>query len=138
MIKTLFNLKIYIYIIIKVNYNYHKKCPRILWGIFFFIAGLHTHRVWSTSFRLVVTWLTKRTYASTDCTGGVGETLKKTFTIWSIDRCQNRIATDHYHMTISRAFVSTHRGDVICFEPVRWPVNCFTSSRSMFNLILSS
>ena len=41
-------------------------------------------------------------------------------------------------MTISRAHVSTHRGDVIYLEAVRWPVNCFTRSRSMFNLILSS
>ena len=41
----------------------------------------HTHRLWSTSFPLVVTWLTERTYvrtyASTDCTGGVGETIKR-------------------------------------------------------------
>ena len=41
----------------------------------------HTHGIWSTSFRLVVTWLTERTYvrtyASTDCTGGVGETIKR-------------------------------------------------------------
>ena len=36
-----------------------------------------------------------------------------TFTIWSIDSCQNRIATDQYHMTIFRAHVSTHRGDMI-------------------------
>ena len=39
-------------------------------------------------------------------------------------------------MTISRAHVSTHRGDVIYLEAVRWPVNCFTRSRTMFNLIL--
>ena len=60
--------------------------------IFQFLAGLpraqsargtepHTHGIWSTSFRLVVTWLTERTYvrtyASTDCTGGVGETIKR-------------------------------------------------------------
>ena len=97
-----------------------------------------------------------RTYASTDCTGGVGETIKRkggvsqaclgkstsliwdfrTFTIWSIDSCQKRIATDQYPMTISRAHVSTHRGDVIYLEAVRWPVNCFTRSRTMFNLIL--
>ena len=42
-----------------------------------------------------------------------------------------------YHMTISRAQVSTHRGDVIYLEAIRWPVNFFTRSRSMFNLILS-
>ena len=81
-----------------------------------------------------------RTYASTDCTGGVGETVKRkgglslaclwrvltsphllyrAFTIWSIDSCQNRITTDQYPMTISRAHVSTHRGDVIYLEAVR-------------------
>ena len=83
-----------------------------------------------------------RTYASTDCKGGVWETIKTkggvsqaypgkstssildipgalTFTKWSIDSFQNRIATDQYHMTISRAHVSTHRGDVIYLEAVR-------------------
>ena len=77
-----------------------------------------------------------RTYASTDCMGGVGETIKRkggvsqawflqvlilyrTLSIWSIDSCQNRIATDQYPMTISRAHVSTHRSDVICLETVR-------------------
>ena len=76
-----------------------------------------------------------RTYASTDCTGRVGETIGRegclrrvlasphllymTLTIWSIDTCQNRIATDQYPMTISRAHVSTHRGDVIYLEAVR-------------------
>ena len=39
----------------------------------------HTHRIWSTSFRLVVMWLTERMYvhASTNCMGGVGETIKR-------------------------------------------------------------
>ena len=32
--------------------------------------------------------------------------------------------------------MSAHRGDVIYLEAVRWPVNCFTRSRSLFNLIL--
>ena len=77
-----------------------------------------------------------RTYASTDCTGGVGEAIKSkgggclrrvlasphllywTFTIWLIDSCQNRIATDQYPMTISRAHVSAHRGDVVYLEAV--------------------
>ena len=74
-------------------------------------------------------------HASTNCMGGVGETIKRkggvsqmclgkcllywTFTIWSIDSCQNRIATDQYHMTILRVHVSTHRGDVIHLEAVR-------------------
>ena len=73
-------------------------------------------------------------HASTNCMGGVGETIKRkggvsqvclgkyllywTFTIWSIDRCQNRIATDQYHMTILQARVSTHRSDVIYLEAV--------------------
>ena len=112
-----------------------------------------------TSFRLVVTWSTERayvrTYASTDFKGGIGETIKReggclrrflgsrhlvywTFTKLSIDSCQNRIATDQFHMTLSRAHVSTHRGDVIYLQAVRWPVNCFTRSRSMFNLIHST
>ena len=71
-----------------------------------------------------------RTYVSTDCTGRVGETIKRkggvsqaclgkstSFILdihnMSIDSCLNRIATDQYHMTTSRAHVSTHRGDVI-------------------------
>ena len=74
-----------------------------------------------------------RTYASTDCKGRVGETIKRkggvsqaclgkstsciwTFTKWSTDSCQNRIATDQYHMTISRAHVSTHRRDVFFWK----------------------
>ena len=32
---------------------------------------------------------------------------------------RNRIATDQYHMTILRAYVSTNRGDVIYLEAVR-------------------
>ena len=55
-----------------------------------------------------------------------------TFTIWSIGSCQNRIAIDQYHMTILRAHMSTHRGDVIYLEAVRWPVNCFTRSWSSY------
>ena len=110
----------------------------------------HTHKLWSTSFPMVVTWLTERTYASTDCTGGVRETIKRkggvsqarlakstslhcTFTIWSIDSCQNRIATDQYPITKSWAHVSTHWGDVIYLEAARWPVYYFTRSRSMFS-----
>ena len=29
----------------------------------------------------------------------------------SIDSCQNRVSTDHYHLTVSRAQVSTHLND---------------------------
>ena len=121
----------------------------------------HTHGKWSTSFRLVVTWLTEHTYVRVYRLYGWGRgdyqkegrgvsgvisasphllyrTLCRTLSIWSIDSCQNRIATDQYPMTIWRAHVSTHRSDVICLETVRWPVNCFTRSRTMFNFILFS
>ena len=77
--------------------------------------------------------VTERTYACTDGTGRVGETIKSkgglsqaclgkstslywTFTIWSIDSYQNGIATDKHHMTILWAHVSTHRSDVIYLE----------------------
>ena len=73
-----------------------------------------------------------RDWLSTDCKGRVGETVRRvlasphfvcwTFTKWSIDSCQNRIATDQYPMTISRAHVSTYWGDVIYSEAVRWTV----------------
>ena len=82
---------------------------------------LHTHRIWLTSFRLVVTCLTERTCASTDYTGVVGETIKRkggvsqaclgkptSFILDIHNMGQNRIATDQYHMNISRAHVSTH------------------------------
>ena len=32
--------------------------------------------------------------------------------LWSIDSCQNRVSADQYHLTVSRAQVSTHRGQV--------------------------
>ena len=73
------------------NVIYQYKKTAFLWYHVFtqhIIAGLpraqsarwtepHTHRIWSTSFHLVVMWLTERTYASTDCKGGVGETIKR-------------------------------------------------------------
>ena len=34
------------------------------------------------------------------------------------DSCQNRIATDQYHIALLRAHVSTHQGDVIYLEAV--------------------
>ena len=61
-----------------------------------------------------------------------------TFTKWSIESCQNRIATDQYHMTILRAHVSTHERDVIYLEAVCRPVNSITGLRLMLNLILST
>ena len=39
--------------------------------------------------------------------------------LWSIDSCQNKVSADLYHLTVSRAQVSTHRGQVF-FEVIRW------------------
>ena len=136
------------------------------WGNDIIIAGLprarsargtepHTHRLWSTSFLLVVTWLTERTYVRVyglygwgrgdyqkEGRGVSGVSCHIFYIghskIRSIDSCQNRIATDQYPMTILRAHVSAHWGDAIYLEAVRWPVNYFTRSRSMFSLILPS
>ena len=44
--------------------------------------------------------------------------------IWSIDSCQNRVPADQYHLTVSRAQVSTHRGQVF-FEVIGWQVTSF-------------
>ena len=43
---------------------------------------------------------------------------------WSIDSCQNRVPADQYHLTVSRAQVSTHRSRVF-FEVIRWQVTSF-------------
>ena len=106
----------------------------------------HTRRIWSTSFRLVVTWLTERTYASTDCTGRVGRLWKGRegclrcvlanpyllywpCTIWSIDSCQNRIATDQYHIAIGGSCVNSSRWRDL-FGSCQL-TSCFTSSQSI-------
>ena len=44
--------------------------------------------------------------------------------LWSIDSCQNRVSADQYHLTVSWAQVSTHRGQVF-FEVIRWQVTSF-------------
>ena len=44
--------------------------------------------------------------------------------LWLIDSCQNRVSADQYHLTVSRAQVSTHRGQVF-FEVIRWQVTSF-------------
>ena len=41
--------------------------------------------------------------------------------LWSIDSCQNKVSADQYHLTVSRAQVLTHRGQVF-FEVIRWQV----------------
>ena len=43
---------------------------------------------------------------------GAQEKADCTSMLSSIDSCQNRVSADHYHLTESRAQVSTHRGRV--------------------------
>ena len=114
-----------------------------------------THGIWSTSFRLVVTWLTNRSYArmyaSKDCTGGIGETIKRqggvskaclgkfaSFILDIHNIVNSQLSKQDSHWPVShdhsQAQVSTHRGDVIYLEAVGWTVNCFSRSPSMFNL----
>ena len=44
--------------------------------------------------------------------------------LWSIDSCQNNLSADQYHMTVSRAQVSTHGGYVFS-GAYRWQVSSF-------------
>ena len=44
--------------------------------------------------------------------------------LWSIDSCQNSVSADQYHLTVSRAQMLTHRGQVF-FEGIRWQVTSF-------------
>ena len=44
--------------------------------------------------------------------------------LWSIDSCQNGVSADQCHLTVSRAKVSTHRGQVF-FEVIRRQVTSF-------------
>ena len=55
---------------------------------------------------------------------GAQEETDWTWMLWSIDSCQNKVSADQYHLTVSRAQVSTHRGQVF-FEVIRWQVTSF-------------
>ena len=44
--------------------------------------------------------------------------------LWSVDSCQNRVSADQYHLTVSRAHVLTHRGQVV-FGVIRCRVTSF-------------
>ena len=50
---------------------------------------------------------------------GAQEKTDCTSMLWSVDSCQNKVSADQYHLTVSRAQVSTHRGQVF-FEVIRW------------------
>ena len=56
--------------------------------------------------------------------------------LWSIDSCENRVSADQYQLTVSRAQVLTHRGQVL-FEVIRWQVTSFQmiAGSSQFFLI---
>ena len=58
--------------------------------------------------------------------------------LWSIDSFQNRVSADKYHLTVSRAQVSTNR-DQVFFWSYRWQVTSFQiiagSSLIFFKLI---
>ena len=43
---------------------------------------------------------------------GAQEKTNCTSMLWSIESCQNRASADQYHLTVTRAQVSTHRGGV--------------------------
>ena len=59
---------------------------------------------------------------------------------WSIDSCQNRLPADQYHLTVSRAQESTHRGQVFFFEVFRGQVTSFqvieSSSSTFFKIYM--
>ena len=58
--------------------------------------------------------------------------------LWSIDSCQNRVSADQYHLTVSRAQVSTHRGQVFFWS---YPLTRYWFSndrRLKFNFFLNS
>ena len=55
---------------------------------------------------------------------GAQEEADCTSMLFSIDSCQNRVSADQYHLTVSRAQVSTHQGRVF-FEVIRCQFICF-------------
>ena len=71
---------------------------------------------------------------------GAQEKADCTSMLWSIDSCQNRVPADQYHLTVSRAQVSTHRGRVF-FEVIRWQFTRFqmiAGSRLLFLKFISN
>ena len=57
--------------------------------------------------------------------------------LWSIDSCQNKVSADQYHLTVSRAQVSTHRGQVF-FEVIRWQGTGFQMIAGLSLIFLKS
>ena len=50
--------------------------------------------------------------------------------LWSIDSCQNKVSADQYHLTVSRAQVSTHRGQVFFLKLSAYKVLVFKWSKA--------
>ena len=58
----------------------------------------------------------------------------------SIDSCQNRVSADQYHLTVTRAQMSTHQGRVF-FEVIRWQftrLQMIAGSRLLFFKFISN
>ena len=55
---------------------------------------------------------------------GAQENADCTSMLSSIESCQNRVSAEQYHLAVSRAQVSTHRGPVL-FEVIRWQFTRF-------------
>ena len=71
---------------------------------------------------------------------GAQEEADCTSMLSSIDSCQNRVSADQYHLTLSRAQVSNHRGRVF-FEVIRWQFIRFqmiAGSRLLFLKLISN
>ena len=69
---------------------------------------------------------------------GAQEKADCTSMLSSIDSCQNRVSADHYHLTESRAQVSTHRGWVFFWT---YPLTIYWFSndrRFTFTFVLNS
>ena len=57
--------------------------------------------------------------------------------LWSIEGCQNRVSTDQYHLTVSRAQLSTHVGRVF-FQVIRWQVTSFQMIAGTIKIFISN
>ena len=69
---------------------------------------------------------------------GAQEKADCTSMLSSIDSCQKRVSADHYHLTESRAQVSTHRGRVFFWS---YPLTIYSFSndcRLTFTFVLNS
>ena len=104
--------------------------PCIIIIIIFIISGAPQQRIFGhLSIReiLVITWPyirpSNHPYAPQESQGNqceishfLAKNLILQILLWSIDSCQNKVSADQYHMSLSRAQVSTHRGFVFFYR----------------------